>query len=327
MRLLKRGWANKFRRICFGNCFSNTYGCIKTISSWFGEFASSSLQISNRTKAAEMIEIRPVWRAGERLDSQSNEAIKKLLEIEQKIITGGDNCFEVVRLLSDSDNIEQLRRLQVSGKNDLVAGCELARTGYLKQAYSLWRSWFEQSIFLLYFLEAPLHQAAWKVSSEVSQSDSPQYRLMLHQLLTESGEKHPFTLVYDSRYTVLSDVLKISNTPKAQRPIPRATRVLTVLSQGVHGTYQPQVADKLETLCGQLEAHCIPMLSAASEVLSIFWVLFISNFVDLPEETLVQLREGEISVEKLTTAGIDNAPQIAALAPTFSEAFPSPKNG
>lgn len=53
----------------------------------------------------------------------------------------------------------------------------MARTGYLKQAYSLWRSWFEQSIFFLYFLEAPLHKAAWKVKAEISQDDSPQYRL------------------------------------------------------------------------------------------------------------------------------------------------------
>lgn len=277
----------------------------------------------------KMIEIRPIWHRDSLNPEGLNAEISSLLAIEQRISVASDVYLGLAREVIDKEYIEDLSSLSKSARTDLIGGCEMARTGYLKQAYSLWRSWFEQTIFYLYFLEAPLHRAAWLVKTEVSQDDSPQYRLMLHQLLADSGEKHPFAIVYDSRYTQLTNSLKISNVPKAQRPIQRSNRVLTTLSQGVHGTYQPQSAQSMDALSAQVAKHCRPVLESAEQLINTYWILLLTDMLALPEDVLFRLREGNAAPKDLQAAGVDQAEHVAALAPFFSQTFPpaQPQNG
>lgn len=122
-----------------------------------------------------MIEIRPIWHTAPFNPSELKGEISSLLSIEQRINDASKVYLDLSKKLMDEEYIEELSSLFKSACTDLVAGCEMARTGYIKQAYSLWRSWFEQTIFFLYFLEAPIHRAAWLVKTEVSQDDSPQY--------------------------------------------------------------------------------------------------------------------------------------------------------
>lgn len=272
-----------------------------------------------------MIAIRPVWTPLLHGRGELPAQVLALLDVEERIVKASAVFVKIARVIADEEYIDELASLMRSAQRDLAAGCEMARTGYIKQAYSLWRSWFEQSIFFLYFLEAPLHKAAWKVKAEVSQDDSPQYRLMLHQLLADSSEKHPFTLVYDARFTSLIAALKISAVPKAQRPIQRAIRVLTVLSQGVHGTYQPQSAENMDYLCTQLDSHCRPVLQSAEDVVNTLWMLLITDSIALPEEVLIKLREGSVTASYLSEAGIYEADSMAEIAPFFSRVFPSPQ--
>lgn len=272
-----------------------------------------------------MIAIRPAWSPALRNRGHLPAQVLALLDVEERIVSASKVYVDLARTLAGEEYVDELASLMRSAHRDLAGGCEMARTGYLKQAYSLWRSWFEQSIFFLYFLEAPLHKAAWKVKAEINQDDSPQYRLMLHQLLADSGEKHPFTLVYEARFTSLTSALKISSVPKAQRPIQRAIRVLTVLSQGVHGTYQPQSAENLDGLCTQLDTHCRPVLITAEEVVTTLWMLLITDLIALPEEVLVKLREGSATAKSLSDSGVDEADSVAKLAPFFALVFPSPQ--
>lgn len=272
-----------------------------------------------------MIDIRPIWNASFQADVQLRPEVLSLLEVEKRIVKACDVYLELARVFIDKDYVDELSGLSRSAQNDLIGGCEMARTGYVKQAYSLWRSWFEQSVFFLYFLEAPIHKAAWQVKAEVSQDDNPQYRLMLHQLLSTSGEKHPFALVYESRFKILTEALKISGASKANQPIQKASRVLTTLSQGVHGTYQPPSAKNLDEICGQLEANCKPVLCVAEEVLNTFWILLITEFFALPPDVLISLREGTAPVVRLQEIGLDDAEKLASIAPFFKLAFPFPK--
>lgn len=271
-----------------------------------------------------MIEIRPVWNVALRNKDDLPSQIAALLAVEERIVSASEVYLNIAKNLLDREYVDELTSLMRSAHRDLAGGCEMARTGYLKQAYSLWRSWFEQAIFFLYFLEAPLHKAAWQVKAEINVDDSPQYRLMLHQLLADSGEKHPFAIVYDARYTILNAALQIGSIPKQKRPIQRAARVLTLLSQGVHGTYQPQSAENIEGLCVQLDTHCKPVLVAAEEVLNTLWILLITSLIALPHDVLVKMRDGSVQPQVLIDAGIDEADTVAKLAPFFALAFPFP---
>jgi hypothetical protein len=272
-----------------------------------------------------MIDIRPIWNASFPTNATLRTEERSLLEVEKRIVEASHAFLELIRTLVDKDYVDELSSLSRSAHNDLIGGCEMARAGYVKQAYSLWRSWFEQSIFFLYFLEAPIHKAAWQVKAEVSQDDSPQYRLMLHQLLSNTSEKHPFALVYDSRYKILTEALKISGVSKANQPIQKASRVLTTLSQGVHGTYQPHAAKDLEGIHAQLKANCTPVLCTAEEVLNIFWILLITELVALPPEVLILLRDGGPPLDHLRATGLNDVEKLAAIAPFFAIAFPYPK--
>lgn len=268
-----------------------------------------------------MTNIRSVWDAALPSLEALPDKVADLLRVEVRVMDASRACLDIVQAVADEGYVEDLSSLMRSAHMDLVGGCEIARAGYMKQAYSLWRSWFEQSIFYLYFLEAPLHKEAWKVKEEVDQNDDPQYRLMLHQLLASSSEKHPFALVYDGRFSKVLSALKISSVPKGKRPIARASRVLTTLSQGVHGTYQPNHAKDMDMLCSQIEKHCLPVLVEAEGVINTLWMLFITSAIALPEEVLVKLRDGVVTPEFLSRSGVDEADKFARLAPYFSQAF------
>lgn len=192
----------------------------------------------------------------------------------------------------------------------------------MKQAYSLWRSWFEQSLFALYFLEAPINRRAWKVSEAVKLEDNPKYRLMLHQLLTESGEPHPFTLVYGERHTNLLQAFAIASSPKADRPVPRAVRILTLLSQGVHGTYQPTRAQSSETCLMQVEEHCLPALQKAFSSLSHFWVLLLTDLAALPPGFLIAMRNGNVDLTDPSVRDLGIPEAILKLGPILQHVFP-----
>lgn len=286
--------------------------------------------------------IRPIWGMDQVLVVEEREP-KILLDLESLIGKTLKSYLTIVRTFEASaeSDIKSVESLLLTASVDLVAGCEMARCGYLKQAYTLWRSWFEQAIFGLYFLEAPLHRDAWKFSDSVSLNDSPKYRLMLHQLLAESGERHAFTLVYNERYIKLVQMLKASKPPKEQDPIKRATRVLTQLSQGVHGTFRPKSMESLEKVCAQIETHGTPALEAAWSVVSEFWLLFIANTVDLPDDGWVKLRNGSLTKDQITvyfktdSSTEDQADanfkfgvyELLALNDSFKTAFQSLKNG
>lgn len=290
------------------------------------EARSDLFQKQNRTEA--VLQIRPIWDLSLTLTIDHDEP-KHLLELERSIDETLKNYVDVVRAfdaVTDSA-IEAAESLLMTAKIDLVAGCEMARCGYLKQAYTLWRSWFEQSFFALYFLESPLNRYAWKVSDSVSLKDSPQYRLMLHQLLTESGEKHAFTLVYNERHAVLVQTLKASKQPKDQEPVKRAIRVLTQLSQGVHGTFRPSSMATYEMVCSQIGLHGTPALRNAWAVISEFWLLYIANVVDLPEDGWIALRSGELSAEQAKKYLGEEGEGLATLNESFKNAFQSLKNG
>lgn len=100
--------------------------------------------------------------------------------------------------------------------------------------------------------------------------------------------------------------------------------MLTVLSQGVHGTYQPPSAEDLSELCSQLDTHGNPVLASAEEALNVLWILLITDLIALPEEVLVKLRDGSVQTETLEAAGIDAAESVAKLAPFFAQVFPPP---
>ena len=286
--------------------------------------------------------IRPIWDMSEVIIT-TNEQQKSLLILEGLIGTTLKIYLDIARVfeVSTESNINSIESLIDTAFVDLVAGCEMARCGYLKQAYTLWRSWFEQVMFALYFLEAPLHREAWKHSESVSLDDSPPYRLMLHQLLADSSERHTFVLVYTDRYIKLIQILKASKPPKAQEPVKRATRVLTQLSQGVHGTFRPKLMTSLEKACTQLEAHGIPALQNAWSVVSEIWLLYIANTVDLPESGWALLRNGSLTKEDLNKYFEDQSSvnaqlvesfqlgieKLLALNEPFKTAFQSLKNG
>ncbi|MCA8133947.1 hypothetical protein [Burkholderia cepacia] len=270
-----------------------------------------------------MIEIRAVWEISSKIPASPHEAVNTLISLETSILESGERCLAFAKAFIDEDIVAGIQSICQSAINDLVSGCELARAGYFKQAYSLWRSWFEQSIFSIYFLEAPMHREAWKVSEEVALSDSPQHRLMLHQLLTDSGERHPFSLVYGNRFLRLLEIFRIdaARTNKANRPIARAIRVLTALSQGVHGTYQPARVTTDADLSDRLKKHCLLVLTEAADLLNLFWLLLVASVVDLPENAWLALRDGDPDKAKEAVDDSEDYDTVFELASLFKKEF------
>lgn len=243
-----------------------------------------------------MSAFREVWNAKNYPQNLYDDTFKEIIAIEKSAINGLQIFIDIIETFIGENEAIQAKELISTANIDLIAGCEMARFGYLKQAYTLWRSWYEQVLFSLYFLEAPIHRQAWKVSESVSISDSPKYRLMLHQLLADSSEKHAFTLVYADRYIKILESLKKTNVPKSNYTLARAGKILTVLSQGVHGTYRPTISKDNSELSKQLTQHCLPTLQNAWKTVSEMWLLFITNVVDLPETSLISLSKGSLSI-------------------------------
>lgn len=268
------------------------------------------------------MEIRAVWQRQTQPTGQSEGAIQ-LLACEAD---ASNATAAFISLISKVDafpdgEIKEVQKLCQAGEIDLVAGCEMARAGYFKQAYSLWRSWFEQSLFAIYFLESRLHRLAWKVRDDVKFDDSPAYRLMLHQLLTESGERHPFTIIYGERWLAILETLQISNPGKNIAPLARAIRVLTLFSQGVHGTYRPSALDSEEKVSQKLKESLVPALMEARRVCAIYWLLLIANAIDLPAGIWVALRQGTLTSAEAEAALKAEEPD--ALAPLAASAVPA----
>jgi hypothetical protein len=267
--------------------------------------------------------IRPIWEIDTPVTVSEAEP-KLLLELEALITETLKNYHEIARVFEvagDSD-INAAKSLLSAANVDLVAGCEMARFGYLKQAYTLWRSWLEQVIFTLYFLEAPLHHNAWKIKDAVTLEDSPKYRLMLHQLLSDSGsEKHAFALVYTERYLLLIEKMKAGKPVKDQSLLKQATKVLTQLSQGVHGTFRPKLMKSSSEVCVQLGLYGTPALAAAWSVVSEFWLVFITISIAFTEEQIVSLRSGTLSAEQIKIFGLGN--ELLTLNTSFKNAFQS----
>lgn len=252
----------------------------------------------NRVALLKKIRVRdpyvglgPIWQH-RLMRHDENAETEHLASLEENAINFVRNFLTVIEIQKDADDLVEIRKLIAAAESDLIAGCGLARLGYMKQAYSLWRSWFEQCLFALYFLDAPIHHEAWKVQEEVQLGDSPSYRLMLHQLLNESGEKHPFAAVYSARYTQLLAALKIGKIKSEQHLLKRSTRVLTLLSQGVHGTYRPAPVTNFAELYKSIGTHSVPALQAACETVTEYWLCYIVNTITLPEQMIISLRSG-----------------------------------
>jgi hypothetical protein len=267
-----------------------------------------------------MIAIRPIWFV-DQLDTAAYDGeVAALLEIERQATQSDVVCARLAATVLDDASVDAVRSLREAARHDLEAGCEMVRSGYEKQAYSLWRSWLEQTVFAIYFIEAPIVRDAWKVVDQVELEKGPNFRLMLHQLLANSGEKHPFSIVYNERHARVLDALKMSNVPKAKRAIERCEKVLTTLSQGVHGTYQPRIPENYAECIKRLPKHS-EILQATSDLIALFWILLLTAAIDLPAQTLLSLRDGVEDQDGLGGLEIDGAADILALAPTFKRAL------
>lgn len=264
------------------------------------------------------MEIRPAWGTATPKVDNDQAAETALIATQETIISDVEVLVSTADALYD-DEAHSVSFLIQSAHKDLIAGTELARSGYVKQAYSLWRAWFEQCLFALYFREAPLHRQAWKVSEAIGLDDNPQYRLMLHQLLSESGEKHPFSIVYQEREDRIAAALKAGLPSKRDRLIAKASRTLTLFSQGVHGTYQPASANSRKDNQDSINKHCLNALRDAAAIVRRFWVLHVLSQVDLPESYLISLREGKPMSEQVKDLELPK--EFNLVTPIFQKTF------
>lgn len=225
--------------------------------------------------------MRPIW-ATDAPVREGGNVFEELANLELV----GASYLEAILAAPFLTEVSSVLPIAEAAEIDLRAGCELARGGYFKQAYSLWRSWFEQTIFSLYFLEASLHRLAWRIVEEVKHGEEPPTKLMLHQLLAESGEKHPFAVVYAERFQSLFAALRIT-TSKSAGPIKTARHCLTDLSQGVHGTYVPKRVGSRAELPDALSRHALPTLSRARTMVGLFCLAFAHAEVGYSESQLV----------------------------------------
>jgi len=121
-----------------------------------------------------VISIRPIW--SQRIDPAPADAdpqTKLLLSLETATINQIEAAYQAALQVHHEDNVESVLPLLDSASADLVSGCELARGGYFKQAYALWRAWYEQTLFAIYFIEAPMHRRAWRCFREIEFGKEP----------------------------------------------------------------------------------------------------------------------------------------------------------
>ncbi|WP_353086104.1 hypothetical protein [Stenotrophomonas sp.] len=239
--------------------------------------------------------IRAIWQVSDALDL-NYPSERELHALERSIALELGMFSELSRILGDSAVAAQvsISQLYENAENDLVAGCELARNGYFKQAYSLWRSWFEQAVFGLFFIESPIHSHAWSGVELLTLDSGPDYRLMLHQLLANGRDGHPFSVVFGERFKQLLTALKLSGFPKKKYILSRAEIVLTALSQGVHGTYRPKKITDEKKIIEIISSESMPLLREAFSVVGILWCMHFISSLTISEGDIVSLRTASL---------------------------------
>lgn len=228
-----------------------------------------------------LMNVRSCWQANlplpqELLDAAAPE-VRELCQLEADARLFLERQLMAMRALLGDDAIAEIEPLISSANLDLCAGCELARLGYLKQAYALWRAWFEQIIFAFYFLESPIQRTAWKVEEAVSDGKKPLHHLMLHKFLEPD---HAFALVYKERIENLLAAMKKSPV----KVLKEAEHVFTDLSQGVHGTFRPVSPTGPQEVAAALKLHALGKLRKCLDLLVIFGTAQAVGLSDLTED-------------------------------------------
>ena len=239
--------------------------------------------------------MRPIW---ERQGTQATDGPAELLTLAQAEVDAvAPLRGALFAAQTRGIDTEPVTTIMDAAEVDLAVGCGIARVGYFKQAYALWRSWFEQVMFSLYFLEAPLHRSAWRVVEEIEFGKGPAARLMLHQLLADSSEKHPFLIVYDERFRALFAALHVTAPPKNDGPLKHAERCLTDLSQGVHGTFNPRPISAPADLPAALAKHALPVLQRAEATAAFFCFAFVHALLGPNDQQLMAVRQADFKPE------------------------------
>lgn len=259
------------------------------------------------TSSKNTVEIRPIW---ERLSSLETSTlpsyVTEIHSCERNAVNAIQAAVLAARQLYDDERVDNIEPIVRHALADFVAGCELVRAGYIRQAYALWRSWLEQVVFALYFLEAPLHLAAWKRVEKVSSGSEPPYKLMLHEILKKGGEKpHPFAVVYNERFKSLYAALKVS-PPSKRAPLTTATELLGDLSQGVHGTFQPEMMTSDAELSQAYDKHIKPLLGRLVALVGFLCFVCLQSRFEFSEAQWTKMRD------RRTFPEIDNAEEELA---------------
>lgn len=239
--------------------------------------------------------MRPIWDCNSVPTSDGlSESEKSLFELEGCAKRQASLSLDAANAVYGRSVVDPLRTLVHTAGVDLTAGCELARAGYFKQAYSLWRSWFEESLLAIYFIEAPLNRAAWRAVDTITSGEKPPVTIMLHQILNASGDKHPFHVVYEERFNNLFQALRIT-IGKKNGPLKLTEYRLTDLSQGVHGTFRPKPIGSASELPSALDAHALPVLKAAVSLVGLFYFACVQCKLDLSEGLLVSMLDARFA--------------------------------
>ncbi len=237
--------------------------------------------------------IRCIWERWSPISpAPEGDEIRNLLTLEAETKQQARLSFAAAQTAYSKDLVEPLEPLFEAAMTDFVAGCELARTGYMKQAYSLWRAWFEEMIFVIYFIEAPMHRLAWRSVDQITVTGKePPVKLMLHQVLGESGgNAHPFGVVYAERFESIFSALKVTLGKKAS-PLKMATQRLSDLSQGVHGTFRPKVATSAADLPNDIKKHALSVVIPTAHLLGMFWFVCVASALSISETSFAAMKE------------------------------------
>jgi hypothetical protein len=263
-----------------------------------------------------VLSIRPIWaiRDPEEPPPHEHAELRELFDLRLLAAEQVGATMRAAVTVHGDDSIESIRPIIETAEADLHAGCELARGGYFKQSYSLWRAWYEQTLFSFYFLEAPLHRSVWRSVDTIVHGKQPLTRLMLHDVLVSGGDKaHPFAVAYFDRYSSLAAALglPVPGKKNARAPLEVATNCFTDLSQGVHGTYRPARLRTAEELPAMLRTHAIPVLRTAVTVVGMFGFLCIQSQLSLTDAELIKMRDDSYA----PTGGDEDATCLAPVAP------------
>lgn len=239
-----------------------------------------------------MLQIRPAWHPTMRpIWGMLPHAVHTLLDAEWAATEHLRLAIQAARETPLAGGVDGAADIADAARLDLIAGVELARAGYLRQACVLWRSWLEQTLFALYFIEAPLHRLAWRSSDQIDLGKPPTLKLMLHQILTSVGDAaHPFGLVYAERCQQFFDALRI-NPPKDLQPLRVVAHRLSDLSQAAHGTYRPVPVAHEDDVARRLAAELLDLFSSTVTVVGFLWFICVQAALDVNAEQLIAMRD------------------------------------